>query len=84
MDVPSGPALLAWLETSALGVAMREWAWLYPIVEILHILGFVVLVGATFMFDVRLLGLSRPLPASGMARHLLRWTRGSLLVIVPW
>lgn len=44
MDVPSGPALLAWLETSALGVAMREWAWLYPIVEIHHILGFVVLV----------------------------------------
>jgi uncharacterized protein DUF6644 len=83
MHPPSGPALLVWLETSALAVAMRQWTWLYPIVEILHILGFVVLVGAAFMFDLRLLGLSRPLPVSGMARHLLRWARGSLLVIVP-
>jgi hypothetical protein len=83
MHPPSGPAVLVWLETSALAVAMRQWAWLYPIVEILHILGFVVLVGAAFMFDLRLLGLSRPLPVSGLARHLLRWARASVLVIVP-
>lgn len=83
MHPPSGPAILVWLETSGLAVAMRQWAWLYPIVEILHILGFVVLVGAAFMFDFRLLGLSRRLPVSGMERHLLRWARRALLVVVP-
>jgi hypothetical protein len=83
MHPPIGPAVLVWLETSALAVAMRQWAWLYPIVEILHILGFVVLVGAAFMFDFRLLGLSRRLPVTGMERHLLRWARGALLVVVP-
>jgi hypothetical protein len=83
MHPPTGPAVLVWLETSGLAVAMRQWAWLYPIVEILHILGFVVLVGAAFMFDFRLLGLSRRLPVTGMERHLLRWARGALLVVVP-
>jgi hypothetical protein len=42
-----------------------------------------VLVGAAFMFDFRLLGLSRRLPVTGMERHLLRWARGALLVVVP-
>ena len=68
MHPPSGPAWLVWLETSGVAAAMRQWQWLYPIVEIVHIVGFVVLVGAAVMFDLRLLGLSRVLPVSAMAR----------------
>jgi hypothetical protein len=83
MHPPSGPAWLVWLETSGLAVAMRQWAWLYPIVEIVHIVGFVVLVGAAFMFDARLLGRSRALAVSALERHLLPWARWSLLLIVP-
>jgi hypothetical protein len=83
MHPPSGPAWLVWLETSGIAVAMRQWLWLYPIVEIVHIVGFVVLVGAAFMFDLRLLGLSRTLPVSGMAEHLLRWSRLALVVVAP-
>jgi len=49
MHPPSGPGWLVWLETSAVAVAMRQWAWLYPIVEIAHIVGFVTLVGAALM-----------------------------------
>ena len=56
MHHPVGPAWLVWLETSALAEAMRQWTWLYPGVEIVHIVGFVVLVGAAIMFDLRLLG----------------------------
>jgi hypothetical protein len=78
-----GPAWLVWLESSAAAVAMRQWLWLYPIVEIVHILGFVILVGSAAMFDVRLLGVSRQLPVAEMARHLLRWARLSLLLVVP-
>jgi hypothetical protein len=80
---PAAAAWLVWLETSALGVAMRQWLWLYPIVEILHIGGFVVLVGAAVMFDLRLLGMSRRLPVAEMARHLLPWSRTGLLLVVP-
>lgn len=79
----AGPAWQVWLETSAVAVAMRQWLWLYPIVEIAHIIGFVVLVGAAAMFDLRLLGLSRHLPATGMARHLLPRAWAGLALVVP-
>ena len=72
-----------WLETSGLATAMRQWQWLYPIVEILHILGFVMVVGGGFFFDVRLLGLSRALPVSGLADHLLTWARAGFALVVP-
>jgi hypothetical protein len=78
-----GPGWLRWLEGSAVAVAMRQWLWLYPMVEIAHILGLVILVGAAAMFDLRLLGVSHQLPVTDMARHLLRWARLSLLVVVP-
>ena len=83
MHPAEGPAWLVWLETTGFAAAMRQWMWLYPAVEIAHILGFVVLVGAAFMFDARLLGASRALPVTGMERHLLRWARWSLVLIVP-
>jgi hypothetical protein len=83
MHPASGPAWLVWLETSGFAVAMRQWLWLYPAVEIGHIVGFVVLVGAAFMFDVRLLGVGRGLPVSAMAAHLLRWSRLSLFLVLP-
>jgi hypothetical protein len=69
-----GPAFLVWLELSELAQAMRQWLWLYPIVEIAHITGIVLLVGSVAMLDLRLLGLSRTLPVSQMARHLLPWS----------
>jgi hypothetical protein len=72
-----------WLEESALAHAMRTDLWMYPIVEIIHIVGFVLLVGSVIMFDLRLLGLTRALPVRALARHLLRWTLLSLLLVVP-
>ena len=83
MHPPTGAAWAVWLETSVPAVAMRQWLWLYPAVEITHIVGFVLLVGSAVMFDLRLLGLSRALPVSAMATHLLRWARLALLLVVP-
>ena len=75
--------LLVWLEGTAVATAMREWTWLYPLVETLHILSFVVLVGAAAMFDLRLLGASPGLSVKLMARHLLPWARAGLACAVP-
>lgn len=71
------------LEMSGIAASIRQSTWLYPALEIGHILGFTVLVGAAAMFDLRLLGLSRRLPVLDMSRHLLRWSRLSLLLVVP-
>jgi len=76
------PALwLSWLESSALAHAMRQWLWLYPAVEIVHIIGIALLVGAAVMFDLRLLGVSRAIPVVALARHLLPWARTGLAVM---
>lgn len=83
MHPPSGPAWLVWLELTGLGEAMRRSAWMYPIVEIVHILGFVIVVGAAVMFDLRVLGLGRGLAVTALARHLLRWSWLGLALVVP-
>ena len=71
------------IEMSALGVAMRQWLWLYPIVEIVHLTGIALLVGSIAMLDLRLLGLSRSVPVTRLAAHILPWTAGAFLLIVP-
>ncbi len=63
------------LEQSALGAAMRDSDWLYPAAETLHLLGLATLVGCAVAFDLRLLGVSRNLPARATARHLLTCAR---------
>ena len=72
-----------WAASLPLALALREHAWLYPVVETLHILGFSVLVGAVAMFDLRVLGFGRQLPVTALARHLLPWSAGSMLLVVP-
>lgn len=81
--MPPAPAWLTWLEQSALATWARQSTWGYPALEIAHIVGFTVLVGAAVMFDLRLLGFSRGLPVAAAARHLLRWSVSSLLLVVP-
>jgi hypothetical protein len=75
--------ILQWLEDSSWAVSIRRSLWLYPILEIVHIAGIALLVGPAFMFDVRLLGFTKTLPVSSLARHLLPWSRRALLLIIP-
>ena len=74
---------LDWLDASPVGSAMRSDLWLYPLVEVVHIIGFSVLVGSVVMFDLRVLGLSREIAVTALARHLLRFALAALLLIVP-
>ena len=80
---PAGDTAFALIEALPLAVAMRKWLWLYPIVEIAHIVGFVTLVGSVAMLDLRLLGLSRSISVIALSRHTLPWTLGALLIVVP-
>jgi hypothetical protein len=80
---PDAPAWLVWLEQTALAAAMRNSVWLYPIVEIVHIVGIVLLAGSAFMFDLRLLGLSRHVRVTDMAKHLLPRARLGLVIVAP-
>lgn len=74
---------LTWVGASPVGEAMRGDLWLYPLIEVVHIVGFAVLVGSVIMFDLRVLGLSKAVPVTALAHHLLRWAAVALLLIVP-
>jgi hypothetical protein len=78
---PAASIFLA-LQESALGHAMRSSPVLYPAVEILHIIGFVVLVGSIVALDLRLLGLGRAIPIQPMAQLLLPLSRFGFLLAI--
>jgi hypothetical protein len=71
------------IEALPLARMMRESLWAYPIVETVHIVGFVILVGSVVMFDLRVLGLSKGISVRALSRHLLPWSLAALLLIVP-
>lgn len=54
--MPAVADAATWVASTPLAGLMRTDPWLYPIVEIVHILGFVVLVGGVTLFDLRVLG----------------------------
>ncbi|WP_254085720.1 DUF6644 family protein [Dawidia cretensis] len=72
-----------WLEASRLAVFIRQAPLLFPIIEIVHIIGFVFLVGSAFIFDMRLLDLSKRLAVKDVAGYVLPWSRRSMLLVVP-
>jgi hypothetical protein len=59
---------------------MRDSLWLYPTVETVHLLGLATLVGSIAAFDLRLLGISRHLPARAAGHHLLACARAGFAV----
>jgi hypothetical protein len=80
---PAPGGALGALEGSGLGVAMRQWLWLYPSVETVHIVGIGMLFGSIAVLDLRLIGFSRHISARVLARHVLPWTLGSFALIIP-
>lgn len=70
------------LEQSAFGFTIRSSALLYPLANVAHIIGAILLVGPIMMLDLRLLGLSRRIPLRLMAQHLLPWAIFGLLIML--
>ena len=68
------------LEGSALGVMMRESDWLYPVANLMHLLGLVLLLGAMLFLDLRLLGLARHVPLGPLASWLTGFAVIGLLI----
>ena len=82
MEHQPAASIFLTLQESALGHTIRSSPALYPAVEILHIIGFVVLVGSILALDLRLLGLGRAIAIPPMARLLLPLSRAGFLLAV--
>jgi hypothetical protein len=65
-DTDSIMGVLTWLESLPLSIWVHESpsVWAQPTVLTLHTMGMAVLVGASWMLDLRILGISRKIPLS--------------------
>jgi hypothetical protein len=75
--------LLAWLESTSIAVWLGESpsVWAMPTVLTLHTTGMAILVGASWVLDLRLLGLNKHVPLSNY-RWVFRAVAISLVVNV--
>lgn len=65
-------AFALWLRGTEVSIWIRDWPWLWPLLETLHFVGMSMLIGVIGLLDVRLLGLLKNVPVGGL-RRLLPW-----------
>lgn len=57
--------------------------WSFPLLEIIHIVGFAIAIGTIFMVDLRLIGIGmRRQLSSQLARDLAPWTLGGFAAVL--
>lgn len=72
-----------WLEQTSVGTAIRDSLWLFPIIETVHIFGIILLVGATSILDLRLMGLTfRDESVSKIAGRFIPWALAGFVIQV--
>lgn len=70
-----------WIEASPLAETIRQSTWLYPFIEIIHILGIVLVAGGAILFDIQLLSANRMRVIEN--RYLLSWSKRGLILAIP-
>jgi hypothetical protein len=70
-----------WLETTAIGSAVRESVWLFPVIESVHLVALASLAGAVLTVDLRLLGVGLRRPPRELLAEAAPWFVGSLVVM---
>jgi hypothetical protein len=76
-------AICEWLEQTTEGTTIRESLWLFPVIETVHIFGIILLVGATSILDLRLMGLTfRDEAVSKLAWRFLPWAWAGFIIQV--
>lgn len=72
-----------WCNDTALSQAIRESLWLFPVIEVVHLLSLGLLAGAVLIVDLRLLGLGlTDVAVSRLERATAPWFFWSLLFAV--
>jgi len=76
-------AFFQWCEQSGIGNTIRKSAWLFPMIEAIHLLGLGLIGGAVLVVDLRLLGLGlRRYSVARLARDAQPWLVGSLILMI--
>jgi hypothetical protein len=75
--------LFEWCEATAIGQFIKGSAWLFPVIEAVHLLGLSVLGGSLLVLDLRMLGVGlRGQPIANLAKDTRGWLLGSIAVML--
>jgi hypothetical protein len=70
-------SICQWIHQTPLSVAVRESIWVYPILNVLHCVGILLVAGTIIVVDLRLLGFGmRRSSVSSVIGQVLPWTLG--------
>lgn len=71
------------LEATAVGAAIRESLWLFPVIEAVHLLALALLGGALLVLDLSLLGVGlRTASAAAIEKSARPWLQLALVVLI--
>jgi hypothetical protein len=75
--------LFQWCDHTAIAVWIRDSTWLFPFIQVFHLLGLTLLLGTTVVLDLRLMNLGlRRQPVSRLADNLWPWMQRGLALIL--
>jgi hypothetical protein len=75
--------LFVWYGETPIAHFMNSSEWMFPIVEVIHMIGIVLLVGTTVILDLRLMGLRlKSMPVWELASDLMPWTTAGLVTML--
>ena len=75
-------AFFQWCYATPVGETIRDSAWLFPVIEAIHLLGFVLTLGSVLIVELRLLGagLTRQ-PVAELAASAQPWLIGGVITM---
>lgn len=71
------------VQASPFGLWAAQSSAAYPVANLIHLLGLVMLVGGIGLVDLRLIGAFRSLPAAALSRALTPVAVAGLLIMIP-
>ena len=75
--------LFVWFEDTAIGVAVRESIWAFPVIEAVHLLALCVLGGSLLVVDLRMLGTGlRGVSVSELRAYARPWLTGAIALLI--
>ena len=74
--------LAQWLTGLPLSLAMRRIAWLFPLLQTIHILAIGMMLSSVIMISLRLWGVSRAQAIAACGHRYLPWIWTSLVVLI--
>lgn len=62
--------ILSWMENSALAQMIIARSWVFPALETLHFVGLILLIGAMYVLDLRLIGFASRIPLHAVVKFI--------------